>query len=442
MHKMWNGLSFRQRLLLPIALMILSALVSGAVALLVFSPDQFEYENEQESGSARAVARALNGALEASRNPEQTLAAFGKGLGNAEAIRYLPAGTREPVPPLRGKASNVPAWFVSNLTIPDLAKSYPVNVGPARAGDIAFVPDLSADIWEKWMGFVAILSTGSLPMLLAAFGAHLIAGRAIVPMERLGAGLVRLREGDYDTVIPLVGPPEVRRFCQEANRLAGTLKDLSRDNRDLLRRLVSLQDDERRRLARELHDEMGPLLFAIRANAAAISDEAGGLSRPVQGIVGAAEALQQANKRILQGLSPLYLAELGLRESLEALLRDVGKQAPGLRIRSQIEDHLDALDDLLSQTVYRVVQEGVTNVLRHADASTMEVAARIEGDKVLIEIADDGRRTPYIKLGRGLTGMSERVRALHGNLQLAREDERTIVRCSLPIPHDADVRGT
>jgi two-component system sensor histidine kinase UhpB len=106
------------RLLLPIALMILSALASGAVALLVFSPDQFEYENEQESGSARAVARALNGALEASRNPEQTLeAAFGKGLGDAEAIRYLPAGTREPVPPLRGKGSSVPAWFVSNLTM-------------------------------------------------------------------------------------------------------------------------------------------------------------------------------------------------------------------------------------------------------------------------------------------------------------------------------------
>jgi len=116
-RKIWNVLSFGQRLLLPIALMILSALASDAVALLVFSPDQFEYENEQESGSARAVARALNGALEVSRNPEQTLAAFGKGLGNAEAIRYLPAGTREPVPPLRGKGSSVPAWFVSNLTM-------------------------------------------------------------------------------------------------------------------------------------------------------------------------------------------------------------------------------------------------------------------------------------------------------------------------------------
>ncbi|WLB54730.1 hypothetical protein [Bradyrhizobium japonicum] len=119
----------------------------------------------------------------------------------------------------------MPAWFVSNLSIPDLTKSYPINLGPAHAGDIAFVPDLSADIWEKWVGFVAILSTGSLPMLLAAFSAHPIAGRAIVPMERLGAGLVRMREGDYDTVIPLAGPPEIRQFCQEANRLAATPRE-------------------------------------------------------------------------------------------------------------------------------------------------------------------------------------------------------------------------
>jgi signal transduction histidine kinase len=61
---------------------------------------------------------------------------------------------------------------------------------------------------------------------------------------------------------------------------------------------------------------------------------------------------------------------------------------------------------------------------------------------ILIEIADDGRRTPDIKFGRGLTGMSERVRALDGKLQFAREDEHTIVRCSLPMPHDADFRGT
>jgi two-component system sensor histidine kinase UhpB len=419
--------------LLPIAAMIVSALISGGVALIVFSPDQFEYENEQEAGSARVVANALNAALKASRNPEETLDAFGTNLGNVEAIRYLPSGMVGPTPTVRSKGGSVPAWFVSNLAIPDLAKSYPIDIGSARVGAIVFSPDLSANIWEKWMGFLAIISTGSLPMLLAAFGAHLVAGRAIRPMERLGAGLTRMREGDYNAVIPLTGPPEIRKFCQEANRLAATLKQLSRDNRDLLRRLVSLQDEERRRVARELHDEMGPLLFAIRANAAALSEGASDRSAPTQGLVEAAEALQQANKRILQGLSPLYLEELGLFGSIEALLCDARKQSPGLRIRSNIGRDLDVLDGLLSQTTYRLVQEGVTNVLRHAYASHMEVSATIDSEYLNIEIADDGASQPDLAFGRGLTGMSERVRALDGKLELSRENGRTTVRCSLPI---------
>ncbi|WP_249164785.1 histidine kinase [Bradyrhizobium japonicum] len=433
MRKVWDVLSFRQRLLLPIAAMIVSALISGAVALLVFSPDQFEYENEQEAGSARAVANALNAALKASRNPEETLDAFGTNLGNAEAVGYLRAGTAAPTRAARSQGGRVPAWFVSNLAIPDLAKSYPVDIGAAPVGAIVFTPDLSADIWEKWMGFLAIVSTGSLPMLFAAFGTHLVAGRTIRPMEQLGTGLARMREGDYDAVIPLTGPPEIRESCREAKQLAATLKQLSRDNRDLLRKLVSLQDEERRRIARELHDEMGPLLFAIRANATALSESASEPSAPSQRLAEVAEALQQANKRILQGLSPLYLEELGLSGSLDALLRDARTRAPNLRIRSNIGRNLDGLDGLLSQTTYRVMQEGVTNVLRHANASHMEVSALIDGENLGIEVADDGPLLPDLKFGRGLTGMSERVRALDGKLELSRENGRTTVRCSLPI---------
>lgn len=80
------------------------------------------------------------------------------------------------------------------------------------------------------------------------------------------------------------------------------------------------------------------------------------------------------------------------------------------------------------------MQEGVTNVLRHANASHMEVSALIDGKNLGIEVADDGPLLPNLKFGRGLTGMSERVRALDGKLELSREDGRTTVRCSLPIP--------
>jgi signal transduction histidine kinase len=438
--RIWSHLSLRKRLLLPIAAMLLGALVSGILALQVFSPDQFTYESEQEAGAARVIAAALNAALAVTRNPEQTLDAFAATLGTSEAIKFMPPDA--PADPPRVSGSGVPAWFVSRLTIPTLSKNYPITIGQAHVGNIVFSPDLSADVWEKWIGFLAIVSSSSLPMLLAAISAYFVVGTALRPMERLAAGLARFRDGNYEMVVPVGGPREIRQFCAQANEFAATFRRLNRDNRELLRRLVSMQDDERRELAREVHDEMGPLLFAIRANAAALTENAEGSCEPgsaVHGIVTAAEALQQASQRILGGLSPLYLADLGLIGSIQALLHNAQKQAPATRVESRIAPELDALDGLLSQTVYRLIQEGVTNALRHARATAIEVMAKTEAGRVAIEISDDGIGVPdHLKFGRGLTGMLERVRALNGTLELVREQGRTVVRCGLPHENHAE----
>jgi len=440
---MWTRLSLRERLLLPMAAMMVGVLLLGGLALQIVSPDQFEYENAQRARSAQRVADALNAALTTVGNPQAALDAFARGLGTSETIEFLRSGPAPAPTTARVHDGQVPAWFIALLKIPQLGGAYPVMIGTAHVGDIVFSPDLSADIFEKWVGFLAIVSFGSVLMLLAALSAYLTTGMALRPLAQLGAGLTRMRNGDYDTAIPVAGPPEIRKSCGEANQLAVTLKRLSRDNRGLLRKLVSVQDDERRELARELHDEMGPLLFAIRANATALSEQAtGGLPEPgspAEGILGAAEALQQANRRILEGLSPLYVAELGLDESIRALLRNAQSQAPNIKLTSTIDPRLNELDGLLSQTTYRVIQEGLTNVLRHASATSMDVAARIDADRVAIEISDYGVGfTQKAGFGRGLTGMHERVRALNGTFELSRESGRTIVRCGLPLEQEAE----
>jgi signal transduction histidine kinase len=423
------------------AAMVVGALLLGALALQIVSPDQFEYENAQGARSAQRVADALNAALAAAANPQQALDAFAEGLGTSEAIEFLRAGPKPDRAPVRVHDGNVPAWFTALLTIPQLGAAYPIKMGAAHVGDIVFNPDLSADIFEKWVGFLAIVASGSLLMLLAALSGWLTTGTALRPLAQLGAGLTRMRNGNYEETIPVAGPAEVRKSCVEANQLAATLKRLSRDNRELLRKLVSVQDEERRELARELHDELGPLLFAIRANATVLSETAAGGApdpgSPAEGILDAAEALQQANRRILEGLSPLYVAELGLDESLRTLLRNAQAQAPDVRLTSTIDPRLNELDGLLSQTTYRAIQEGVTNVLKHAHATAIEVAAGIEAGQVAIEISDDGvgfaQRAGF---GRGLTGMHERVRALNGSFELLRAQGRTIVRCRLPLEQD------
>jgi two-component system sensor histidine kinase UhpB len=413
-------------------------LLLGGLALQIVSPEQFENENAQSARSARLVADALNATLAAASNPQQALDAFAGGLGSPEAIAFVPSESRPQRSPADIYRGNIPAWFTTLLQVPQLGSTYPIRIGTMHVGDIVFSPDLSPDIEEKWAGFVAIVASGSALTLLAGLSAYFTTGTALRPLAQLGAGLTRMRNGVYDAAIPLTAPPEIRKSCAEANELAATLKRLSGDNRDLLRKLVAVQDDERRELVRELHDEVGPLLFAIRANATALSDpEAEGPpvpGSPAHGILSAMEALQKATRRVLEGLSPIYLAELGLTASLQALLRNTQVQAPGVRVTSRIDHRLNDLDALLSQTTYRVIQEGVTNVLRHAQATTMGVAAAVNDDQIQIEISDDGVGVAQdLTFGRGLTGMHERLRALDGSLQLLREQGQTIVRCRFPL---------
>ena len=156
------------------------------------------------------------------------------------------------------------------------------------------------------------------------------------------------------------------------------------------------------------------------------------MSSAAEGILRSVETLQQANRRILDRLRPLYIQELGLERSIQTLLLNAKKQAPDLTVTSQIDPTLNDADGLLSQTIYRVIQEAVTNVLRHARANAMHVSADINDREVIVEISDDGIGFPADRtFGRGLTGMLERVRALSGTLELVREEGRTCVRCRL-----------
>jgi two-component system, NarL family, sensor histidine kinase UhpB len=441
---MWERLSLRTRLLLPLGLMFVAALLAGGVSLQIFATAQLVEEVEPAARSARAVAAALNGALRTSTNPHATLDAFLQSLGASETIRFRRLGTDLDVhpPEVQGPLGTVPDWFVRLLAVPEFKAAFPVMIEGKQVGDVLFAPDVTADIYEKWIGFLAIACSGITLMLLTGAIAHFTASSALRPLQRLGDGLTRMRTGDYEQLISPAGPPEIRRSAQEANELARTLNRLSQDNRSLLRRIVSLQDDERQDMARELHDELGPLLFGIRANTVALlesipSGEAE-LESAAEGILQSVETLQQANRRILDRLRPLYIQELGLENSIQTLLQNAKAQAPDLNVTSQIDAGLNEVDGLLSQTVYRVIQEAVTNVLRHANANSMHVAADINDREVIVEVSDDGIGFPADRVfGRGLTGMLERVRALSGTLELLREAGRTSVRCRLPAGDSA-----
>jgi two-component system sensor histidine kinase UhpB len=445
--QIWERLSLRARLLLPLGLMFMAALLAGGVSLQIFATTQLMEETEPAARSAKAVAAALNAGLRASDNPQATLDAFVQSLGASEAIRFRRLGTGLDVrpPEVQTTFGTVPEWFVRLLDLPEFKTTFPVMIEAKHVGDIVFVPDLSADIYEKWVGFLAIACSGIGLMLLTGAIAHFTARSALRPLQNLGDGLTRMRSGDYEQPIAPSGPPEIRKSAEEANELARTLNRLSQDNRRLLRQIVSLQDDERQDMARELHDELGPLLFGIRANTVALLESIPSTQAKSRdaaaSILQSVETLQQTNRRILDRLRPLYIQELGLERSIQTLLQNAKAQAPLLKVTSNIGTTLNEVDGLLSQTVYRVIQEAVTNVLRHARANAMHVAADIKGREVIVEISDDGIGFPADRMfGRGLTGMLERARALSGTLELLRDEGRTCVRCRLPAG-DAAAHG-
>lgn len=227
-----------------------------------------------------------------------------------------------------------------------------------------------------------------------------------------------------------------RRYAEASRELAARrhtelkLAALLLDHRRLAQQYVQFQESERKALARELHDELGQYLNAIKTDAVAIQTKAPAqetpLARAAGAIVAHCDHLQAIVRGLIGRLRPVGLDVLGLRAALEHLLEDAQRRAPGHQISISLEGELDELDEDTSLTIYRLAQEGLTNIARHAAARNISVSVIRKGpriqDRDIVEIAlmDDGRGADLTKqtLGLGLRGMRERVEMLQGELQV------------------------
>jgi two-component system sensor histidine kinase UhpB len=276
----------------------------------------------------------------------------------------------------------------------------------------------------------------------------MVVGRALAPIETLSEAMTKIESGGYDTRVKPDGPPEFAAICDKLNHLAAALGAAVDDKRRLAERVVSLQDVERKEIARELHDEFGPYLFALRAHAGAlmrITDASEPnvemLRKRGSAILEQIDALQQSNRRVLERLRPVGLTELGLREALGALLRLWGESHPGVVIETAISPSLGETGETADLTIYRIIQEALTNVFRHANATHVNVtvetseAGATHGSRgyALVRVRDNGSGLrPDHKLGLGLTGMRERILALGGSLTVASGSGGVTVEAVVP----------
>jgi two-component system sensor histidine kinase UhpB len=354
-------------------------------------------------------------------------------------------------PPATYKAGReAPAWF-AHLLAPD-----PSRYAFALRGGVTLVVQAQPsravlDAWDD-ISFLAAIAAS---MFVIVNGlAFWSVKRALKPFPVIAEGLERLQQGDLGYRLPPLAGNEAHAIGAAFNRMAQAVQDKVLAERkahdaearlEERREMASLADqrveEERRLIAHELHDEFGQSVTAIRSLALAIATQ-GGVKDPATGEVARlisdeAARLYDAMHGLIPRLAPLSLDSLGLAATLESLVRDSQRRHPSvaLSLRQQLPNELGPSVTL---AIYRVVQEGLINALRHAQASRVDIVLEGGVRRIIVTVTDDGvgLSAEWARPGHfGLRGLTDRVQQLGGMFDIGNQEGRG-VRLTADIPLD------
>jgi two-component system, NarL family, sensor histidine kinase UhpB len=331
--------------------------------------------------------------------------------------------TSELFPP----AQHVPEWFTHLIMHrpPAMRLDIPSNVGGSSA--IILQADPVNEIGEVWAqsrdAILVLTGFAALSALLIA----LVVGRALRSLETLSTAFEHVSKGDYHGRLQVSGPPELIRLADGFNVMTQQIAAAAIQNQRLNERLLTLQAEERADLARDLHDEIGPLLFAVDMTAAAIQrlppGRADVFSVHVSSIHDAVARAQRHVRDILGRLRPLQV--IGLHSAIDRLATFWRGRRPDIGFKIMISIEEDHISSAQRETIYRIVQEGVSNAIRHGEPASVAITIECDiDDAIRVEVVDDGRgmvgETMALQNAKrlGLIGMRERVMALAGSLSI------------------------
>jgi two-component system sensor histidine kinase UhpB len=340
------------------------------------------------------------------------------------------------------EAAAAPDWFLQLFEPPKLVKTFPVMIGGTLRGTLVMSTHPADEVAEIWSGLVFLTALLGVISVAIVSLLYLAARFTLKPLHDLADGLDRLEHGQFDALAE-IKVEELRRIGEKFNRLAGSLARTEADNRLLIDRLMSIQDAERKELARELHDEFGASLFGIRAAASCIIEDAtrhptqtaADIVERAQAISSLADSIQKQNYRILDRIRPAILHQMGLADAVRHLVDSWASANRSIACSLTLPEDADKTERLLSEelslTSYRIIQECLTNVARHSKAKSVSVTLAItapskppkpkSSPQIMITVEDDGvGLAPDFRFGFGCLGMSERVRKLGGRLEIGK----------------------
>jgi two-component system sensor histidine kinase UhpB len=307
--------------------------------------------------------------------------------------------------------------------------------------NLRIAPNPNSEIDERLGDTVRLCIT-----LLLFSGATLLvtwwsADRALTPVRELEAGLQRLADGKNEAALPTFNLREFSQVAGAIDSLAAALATSRNAQQALARQLIEVQEDERRTLARELHDEMGQTLTAIGVTASFLERNAEQIN--AKQVAECAHELRrdvrtsgEQLRAMLKGLRPHGLDAGGLASALRELVAGWQQRESGINFQLSMPAPLPAVSETAGLVLYRVVQEALTNAVRHSSARYCQVSIESSAGLLQLKIADDGKGLPPSNFAQsgGLLGMKERVEMVGGTLTIGTEKEGGLkLQISLPL---------
>jgi two-component system, NarL family, sensor histidine kinase UhpB len=455
---MMRSLSLRARLNLLLGALLFLSLLANIAFIAWNAGPRVLSESESDARLSRELIETALASLQETPDPGPPLRRLLMDLQNLRHVRIFVAANEaeaQSMPIVTYLNPNgPPLWFVQLFQPRPSLTIVPATIQGRNFGDVVIAANPTAEVAEIWAEVCSIVLTTFIFAVCVLVVILLLVGRALKPLTDVGHAITRLAAGDTSVSLVPRGPPEFIDISEKLNGLAVNLATVNAENTRLVQQIMKVQEEERAQISRDLHDEMGPHLFCIRANVSALCEKMPDPSQITQTVVAIgeqAEAIQTLLRRLLQRLRPAGLGELGLAEALRALVGSWRSAHPEIQISLSTSDDFTSVDENIGLAIYRVVQEGLTNVFRHAGATKANVSvdyvamrdpalangAAIEALRARVE--DNGVGMPEkFEKGLGLTGMSERVRACGGRLNIVpRAGKGTLIEAVLPLSREA-----
>ena len=318
-----------------------------------------------------------------------------------------------------------PKWFsnIMNLSVPAMEKqSRKIVLNGRFFGELVVTPDPSYEIAEVWNDTLDLLILAALFFVFINLLVYLAVKYTFKPVDRILEALTQIEQGQLSNRLPHFNQVELHAIGQKFNTMAEALQSSTQNNHRLTQQIIRLQEDERKNLARDIHDEIGQYLTAIHVDASAILNgkKLSVVKQSAQAISLVTRQMMDMVHEILQRLRPRALDELGLSLALGELVHQWKQRHRNVNVIHNIANNIGPMDEVVSITAYRVVQECLTNIAKHANARRVIINVKQDKQHISLAIEDDGVGCDFSQSpkGFGLAGMKERVQGLMGVMKI------------------------